>query len=141
MNEQNIYKNLKQLRKERGLTLSNLADKIGSDYQQLSRIERGKSRLTVDVLMRMAAALETPIDQLIKPNPSVKTAAELPAASGVCEVELGDILEKIEVALEEMQMTLRPQVKAHLASIIYRESLQSPHAGDFAIKIMKGLLS
>ncbi|MBS0634690.1 MAG: helix-turn-helix transcriptional regulator [Verrucomicrobia bacterium] len=134
MNEENIYKNLKQLRKERGLTLSNLADKMGSDYQQLSRVERGKSRLTVDMLMRMAEALDTPVDQLIKHT-------EKKPPSTIREADLGDILEKIEVALDEMQVALRPQVKAALASLIYKESAHAPNACDFALKIVKALIT
>ncbi len=135
MSEESIYKNIKKLRKERGLTLSNLADKMGSDYQQLSRVERGKSRLTVDLLMRMAEALDTPVDQLIKTDPVEKRAPL------IREADLGEILEKLEVALDEMKVTLRPQVKAALASLIYKESAQNQEACDFALKVVKTLIT
>ena len=65
MEKMEIYKKLKHLRKERGLTLNTMAEKIGSDYQQISRIERGKSKLSIDLLMRMANALETPITDIV----------------------------------------------------------------------------
>lgn len=136
MKDEDIYKNIKNLRKERGLTLSNLADKMGSDYQQLSRVERGKSRLTVDMLMRMAEALDTPVDQIIKP---IETSKNKPLS--ICEVDLGTILEKIEIALEEMQIALRPQAKAALASLIYKESSHTPQACDIALKVVKTLIA
>ncbi len=134
MNEQDIFKNIKLLRKERGLSLSNLADKIGSDYQQVSRVERGKSRLTVDMLMRMADALDTPVDQIIKPIFTEKNAEPQ-----IREADLGQILEKMEIALDEMKISLRPQVKAALASLIYKESACNPHACDFALQVVKTL--
>ena len=85
-----VYQKLKQLRKERGLTLNNLAEKIGSDYQQLSRIERGKSRLTIDVLMKMADALDAPIHTIVGTKsdarpPMIQQVAEFPKETKLYE--------------------------------------------------------
>ncbi|MDH2429345.1 helix-turn-helix transcriptional regulator [Sphaerisporangium sp. TRM90804] len=41
-----------------GLSLRSVAARAGVDPAQLSRIERGESQLTVDVLYRLATALE-----------------------------------------------------------------------------------
>lgn len=76
MKETEVYKKLKHLRKERGLSLNDLAEKIGADYQQISRIERGKSRLNIDTLMKMAEALDTPVSDIVKaPPPKEKKVA------------------------------------------------------------------
>lgn len=48
---------IKMLRKQRGLTLQALADAIGTSNQQISRLEQGKIRLTVDWMDKIAAAL------------------------------------------------------------------------------------
>lgn len=139
-----IYKKLKALRKERGLTLATLADRIGSDYQQLSRIERGKSRLTVDVLMKMADEFDTPIDELVKGSAlkqPVSKPALLASTSAISEEKLGEILEKLDVLTQQENVSLRPQVKASLASIIYKEAHKNPAAIDFAISIIRTILS
>lgn len=140
-NDTQIYKKLKQLRKERGLTLATLADKIGSDYQQLSRIERGKSRLTVDVLMKMANVFDTSIDQLVSGQVSEepkKTTVE--GASGICQDKLGEILEKLDVVLQQKKIAVSAQDKAMLASLIYKEALKNSSAVDFAVSIISTLL-
>lgn len=144
MKQTDIYKKLKALRKERGLTLVDLADKIGSDYQQLSRIERGKSRLTVDVLMKMADAFQTPIDQLI--NPKEETSPrESPHNSNFTaelrEEKLSEAIEKLEALLQEAQTNVSPQAKASLTSLIYKEALENPRAIDFAMNVVRTLLT
>jgi transcriptional regulator with XRE-family HTH domain len=47
-----------ELRKERGLTLTNLAEKIGVTSQQIGRLEKGERRLTTDWMEKIAHALE-----------------------------------------------------------------------------------
>lgn len=128
MDQAEVYKKLKNLRKERGLTLNNLAEKIGSDYQQLSRVERGKSKLCIDMLMKMANALETPITDLI---PQSKIQKDLPTRNPEPnpffypeETLLAEILEKIEIMVEETKGSLRPALKASLATLIYKSALQ-----------------
>lgn len=57
--------NLRNLRKARGLSINNLAEKVGADYQQIGRIERGQTQLTVDLLYKLSAVLETPISNIL----------------------------------------------------------------------------
>ena len=151
-----IHEKLKQLRKERGLTLNNLADKIGSDYQQISRIERGKSRLTIDVLMKMADALETPVHELVKAKPEEKEGKAIPFPMQKADLllpqeTLAIILEKLDLVLAETHTTVRPQTKAALASHIFTEVIKNQDLShdslpasvliDFALAIVKTLLS
>lgn len=49
---------LRALREAKGLTLRELADRVGTSNQQLSHLELGKRQLTTDWLMRLAAALD-----------------------------------------------------------------------------------
>lgn len=154
MDEVEIYKKLKQIRKERGLTLNTLAEKMGADYQQISRIERGKSRLTIDVLMKMAEALDTPIDEIMRTLPQDKKSTSAKAAQKVKDTSqdwLAVILEKIEIAGQETQTNLRPQIKALLISQIYTQVLQMQQASrdsttissfiDFSVSMVKTLLA
>lgn len=125
-----IYKKLRQLRKERGLTLNTFAEKIGSDYQQLSRIERGKSKLSIDMLMKMANALEAPVSDLMEQTPSeTKVITAVPLSKEASHLFFNEemltvILEKLELGIEKSTPPLRAPIKAALASQIYKQALQ-----------------
>ncbi len=54
-----------ELRKERRLTLAELADKIGSTPQQIGRLEKGERRLTTDWMEKIAIALDVPAEDLM----------------------------------------------------------------------------
>jgi transcriptional regulator with XRE-family HTH domain len=56
---------LSRLRKERGFTQAELANKIGSIQVVLSDYERGKVRPNADMLVRLATALEVSTDELL----------------------------------------------------------------------------
>lgn len=49
---------LRELREARGLTLAELAVRLGTTNQQVSHLELGKRQLTVEWLRRLGAALE-----------------------------------------------------------------------------------
>jgi transcriptional regulator with XRE-family HTH domain len=53
------------LRRERGLTQQQLADRIQSHVQQLKRYEGGSSQPTLDVIRKLAVALGVTSDQLL----------------------------------------------------------------------------
>ena len=57
---------ISELRKARGLTLKRLAELVGTSNQQISHLEKGRRRLTLDWMERIAKALEChPADLLI----------------------------------------------------------------------------
>ena len=56
---------IKQLRTDRKLTQSTLAESVGLTYVQIGRYENGKSRPSSAVLQRLAAALGTTADYLM----------------------------------------------------------------------------
>jgi len=49
---------IKELRKAQGLTLKELADRVGTSNQQISHLEKGRRRLTLDWIERLAVALD-----------------------------------------------------------------------------------
>jgi len=57
-----------ELRKSKGLTLAQLADKTGSTAQQIGRLEKGERRLTTDWMEKIAKALEVLPEDLMSPN-------------------------------------------------------------------------
>ena len=48
---------IKELREARGMTQEGLADAVGTSFQQISRLENGTRRLTVEWMRRIAGAL------------------------------------------------------------------------------------
>ena len=56
---------IKELRTELGMTQTQLADKIGSVQCTIAQYENGSSKLSVDILMNVAQALETSADYLL----------------------------------------------------------------------------
>ena len=59
---------LARLRKERGWTQVELAERVGITQTLLSDYERGKLRLNADLIVRFVNALETTTDELLQPK-------------------------------------------------------------------------
>jgi transcriptional regulator with XRE-family HTH domain len=60
-----VGKNLRRLRTERGLSLQGLAEASGVSRAMLGQVELGQSAPTINVLWKMARALEVPFSALI----------------------------------------------------------------------------
>jgi transcriptional regulator with XRE-family HTH domain len=60
-----VGKNLKRLRTERGLSLERLAQSSGVSRAMLGQVELGQSAPTINVLWKMARALDVPFSALI----------------------------------------------------------------------------
>lgn len=60
-----VGKNLKRLRAERGLSLERLAQASGVSRAMLGQVELGQSAPTINVLWKMARALDVPFSALI----------------------------------------------------------------------------
>ena len=56
---QTVAKNLKRLRRERGVSQEELADKADINRNYVGMIERSENAASVDMLERLAEALET----------------------------------------------------------------------------------
>jgi transcriptional regulator with XRE-family HTH domain len=61
--------NIRAIRKQRGLTLQQLADSVGTTPQTIQRLETGNMSVSVDWLQRIAAALELTPAELLAPSP------------------------------------------------------------------------
>lgn len=61
-----VRRRLRDLRRQRGMTLEDVATKSSIDVSTLSRLESGKRRLALDHLPRLAAALSVSTDELLR---------------------------------------------------------------------------
>lgn len=57
--------NIRRIRKQKGLTMEGLAHEIEIEYRQLGRIERGEVNTTVLSLLKIAAALNVSVKDLL----------------------------------------------------------------------------
>ncbi len=64
-------KNLRKVRKARGFTQAQLANDIGIEISQISRIERGTINTSIGNIFLIAKALKAPLEYLFS-NPSLK---------------------------------------------------------------------
>lgn len=63
--QRRIAVNVKRVRKERGLSQEELADRAGVHRTYVSQIERGVKNATFVSLDKIAQALETPLAELV----------------------------------------------------------------------------
>lgn len=59
-------KHLRNIRKEKGLSMEAVAYKAEIEYRQLGRIERGEVNTTLISLLRIAAALEVDLNSFFE---------------------------------------------------------------------------
>src|SRR5438067_6275688 len=76
-----VGKNLRRLRTDRGLSLEQLAKLSGVSRSMLGQIELGQSAPTINVLWKIAQALDEPFSALLAdarpPGPRVVRAADM----------------------------------------------------------------
>lgn len=71
---------IRELRKAKGLTLAQLADKIGISTPHMSEVERGLKNLNNHLITRLSAALDVPPEALLSgdtPASTVRLSAVL----------------------------------------------------------------
>jgi transcriptional regulator with XRE-family HTH domain len=84
-----IAQNVKQLRQSRGLTQEQLSRMSGVPRPTCSNLESGAANPTVAVLVKVAGALQVPVEELISPP---KAIAKLYAADSIPRQKRGGVL-------------------------------------------------
>jgi transcriptional regulator with XRE-family HTH domain len=99
---------LARLRKERGFTQVEIAERVGIIQALVSDYERDKLRLNAEMVVRFAAALEISTDELLKPNGSNTPLRRKPS------LRMLRRLEKIESLPANQQSTLLKTIDTFL---------------------------
>jgi len=60
-----LGKNIRSIRKQRGLTQEELGIKAGVDPKYIGEIERGKANITIRTLLNISEVLETTVGELL----------------------------------------------------------------------------
>lgn len=64
-----VHNRVEQLRRERGLSRHQLADAVGVHYQTIGYIERGEYSPSLRVALRLAEALDLPVEVVFSDDP------------------------------------------------------------------------
>jgi transcriptional regulator with XRE-family HTH domain len=98
---------LARIRRERGFTQIELAEKTGLVQALVSDYERGKLRLNADMILRFATALEVSTDALLQPagpveskKPSRKVLRRLELIEALPQTQQTALLRHIDTFLE-----------------------------------------
>ena len=73
-----IGRNVRQLRQQHGLTVADMAARVGISKAMLSKIENAQTSCSLSTLALLAKGLDVPVTSLFR-----GAAAELPAAPGI----------------------------------------------------------
>jgi len=68
---------IRKLRKEKGLSQTELAEQVGMNSNHLSRLERGAGLPSTEILKRLAQTLETSVDYLLSEEATEPPTAEV----------------------------------------------------------------
>lgn len=116
---------VRTLRKERGLTLVDLATRAKLSYSYLSEIERGFKRPSLTTLSKLAGALDLPRAELV----------EVSDDGGPPGVSMG---EKLRLAREDRGMTLREIAAEASISPTYLSEIERDNVHP-AVSVLKRL--
>jgi DNA-binding XRE family transcriptional regulator len=75
---EHVYSRLDQLRAARGLSRQHLADRVGVHYQTVGYLERGEYSPSLSLALRIARALDVPVEQLFALEPFEPASPPLP---------------------------------------------------------------
>jgi transcriptional regulator with XRE-family HTH domain len=102
-------------RRERGLTQGELADKTGVHISHIQRIEANNSQPTVDVLKRLAEALEVSLDLLVFERASEVATRQMVDRELVAQF----------AAIEDFNDTDKQAIKTILAAMIVKQRVEA----------------
>lgn len=122
--EKNFSLKLRDIRKEKGLTLGSLADKTGIDWQKLGRAERGEVSPTIDMLSQIADVMQVPIKDLIDIGGSGSEESNKSSVMVDSDLELAKIVPLIYELLDTLciknNISASNSVKVQIATMMYK---------------------
>ncbi len=77
MKTRKLHNRIDVLRRERGMTRQQLADKIGVNVQTIGYLERGEYNPSLDLAFRVSDCFELPIKMIFSPDPMLPLSEEL----------------------------------------------------------------
>jgi transcriptional regulator with XRE-family HTH domain len=113
----NFADNLKRIRTQKGISQDELSKKVDIHPVQFSRYERSQSVPSIDVVQKIADALEVTIDELVYGNQSSK------AEQNIRDRELLSMFSKIQLLSEKQKETVKDFLSAYILKVDLKEKL------------------
>jgi transcriptional regulator with XRE-family HTH domain len=104
-----IFKRIKELRKNKGFTQGELAEKMNFDSKMISYYENGKSIPSVDALIKLAEIFDVSVDYLLFED-SPKRSLKQPG-----DKELIEQMSELDKLTEEDQYSIKHIIKSLIA--------------------------
>ena len=105
-----IGQRIRKIRKAHGLSQEELAEKVDISTTHMSHIETGNTKLSLPVLVDIAAALEVRTDDLLNDNSTATTGAIMEEIAGVldcCSVKEAKVIaDVVKAAKRSMDKNL-----------------------------------
>ncbi len=79
---------IKEVSKSQGISITKLAELVGITQPNMSNIANGKTSPSLDLLERIAAALDVPVPELFAPQPT--NTITCPYCGKLIKVEKGE---------------------------------------------------
>lgn len=117
-----VPEKLRKLRRSKGMTVGQLAERIGENHQKVGRLERGQGHLTLDYVFKISEVLSTSIDDLLQRNES--QPLESPSQSD--DLLLTDIVQKVEREKEVLFSRDSASEKAVFITAVFTQAKTFP---------------
>lgn len=88
-----LQENIKKLRKKRGWSQAELAEKVGTHLTHINRLEKGKYNPSLDILLKLADAFEVSLDVLVHDDNDNLNEIKIEDKSLAQRIQLIDSLE------------------------------------------------
>lgn len=108
LQKETIGQRIKRIRKQKGYSQADIGKKVGIIQRLVSDYERGRLRISVDLLIRFASALEVDTSELVTDNH--KTKKEIKPVTS----KLAQRLRRIETLNVSQQKTIIKTLDAFL---------------------------
>ena len=121
--DNSIILKLRDIRKEKGLTISSLADKAGIDYQKIGRAERGETSMTIDMLTKLANVMDVPLNQLLDEQDDSNSfyAGDSIVSDNLKLVNVIPLIyEQLDLFCTKYKIEVENSTKVQLATMMYK---------------------
>ena len=120
-----LGQHLAELRKHRGYSQEELARRVGAVQVVISDYEHGRLRLSAEMALRFASALDVPIQELLQPSDAVTAEpAQRPSRRLLRRMEQIEQLPRRKQAA--LLTTIDTYLENHAAKTAYRSALGAP---------------
>jgi len=82
MKQRKLYNRIGTIRRERGISRKELAERIGVNYQTVGYLEREEYNPSLDLAFRIAEFFHLPVDFIFSPEPQKPMSEELANLKG-----------------------------------------------------------